>query len=79
MALPYENMTVDTRAQQRQDRLRRREVWPKDGQENRHHYEIGSHVIGLGTVRGCSRGIKQAPSRWKRASASAAAERSRGM
>jgi len=44
MALPYENMTADARAQQRQDRLRRREVWPKDTQEKRHHYEIGSHV-----------------------------------
>jgi len=30
MALPYKTMTADARAQQRQDMLRRREVWPKD-------------------------------------------------
>jgi len=44
MAMPYETMSAEARAQQRQDRLRRREVWPKSEQEKRFYYDIGTQT-----------------------------------
>jgi len=44
MALPFETMAEEARKRLRQDRLRRREVWDKGGNEQRFYYEMGSAI-----------------------------------
>jgi hypothetical protein len=44
MAVPYENMTDEARRRQRQDRLRMREVWPRDTQDGRLYYESAKAI-----------------------------------
>jgi hypothetical protein len=47
MAVPYENMTDEARRRQRQDRLRMREVWPRDTQEGRLYYESAKAIAAM--------------------------------
>jgi hypothetical protein len=47
MAVPYENMTDEARRRQRQDRLRMREVWPRDTQEGRLYYESAKAIASM--------------------------------